>query len=279
LRKVADHLSDCAHFIQHATVWSSDRHSLTLVYTSDFLNLEGGEVLEYDLCRQSYYELYDESANIVHVVPAELHANRLERLLPSTLAQHRRIFDVRVVSLLEHVDRVELFLRARAFGVVATTALLDDEWGRRLELQRSAAQSSSEPIQLTQAMGSYPNVYAALRQFVLAAQDWRSNPAGGGAVQRPILPINFDEVLVAIDEAKARAMTGNQIDGQGSTFAGIMREIHQLDDYGSQHLERDMASINETSKNETLRADLDAVFRILLKSMKDKLLSNAALWQ
>ena len=279
LRKVADHLSDCADFIQHATVWSSDRHSLTLVYTSDFLNLEGGEVLEYDLCRQSYYDLYNDSANIVHVLPAELHANQLERLLPSTLAQAHRYFDIRVVALLEHVDRVELFLRARALGVVTATALLDNEWGRRLELQRSSANSTLEPIQLTQAMDPYPSVYAALRQFVLAGQDRRSNPTEDYTGQRTILIINFDEVVVAIEEAKVRAMAGSQTDGQGFTYAGIMHEVHQLDDYESQHLERDMASINETSNNEALCADLNAVFRILLQSMRVNLLKKSSNWQ
>ena len=122
-------------------------------------------------------------------------------------------------------------------------------------------------------------MYAALRQFVLAGQDRRSNPTEDYTGQRTILIINFDEVVVAIEEAKARAMAGSQTDGQGFTYAGIMHEIHQLDDYESQHLERDMASINETSNNEALRADLNAVFRILLQSMRVNLLKKSSNWQ
>ena len=256
---------------------SRDRHSCALVFTSDFLNLAGGEVLEYDLCKEAYMANAAEEVggerryrSVLQVFPAEINADRLESMLGPVLNQGYRLFDYRVVGLLEDVDRVELFLRARALGVVSATPPLDANGARRLDLGRSMSQAASAPWQLTNPMQARPSIYVAVRQFACAGQDWRSNPTGDKMVQPPALPINFDEVVDAVREALACVVPGDGMD-ERVIFERIRYEMERLEAYETGELARDIESVEGTRGNSQLSADLDAAFRLLIRARTGRL--------
>ena len=255
---------------------SRDRHSCALVFTSDFLNLAGGEVQEYDLCKEAYMANASDEVggerryrSVLQTFPAEINADRLESSLVS-LNQGYRLFDYRVVGLLEDVDRVELFLRARALGVVSATPPLDANGARRLDLARSMSQASGTPWQLTNPMQARPSIYVAVRQFACAGQDWQSNPTGDDRVQPPALPINFDEVLEAVRDSLVRVVPGDGMD-ERVIFERIRYEMERLEAYETGELARDIESVDETRGNSQLRADLEAVFRLLIRARTSKL--------
>ena len=255
---------------------SRDRHSCALVFTSDFLNLAGGEVQEYDLCKEAYMaNAADEVGgerryrSVLQTFPAEINADRLESSLVS-LNQRYRLFDYRVVGLLEDVDRVELFLRARALGVVSATPPLDANGARRLDLARSMSQASGTPWQLTNPMQQPPSIYIAVRQFACAGQDWQSNPTGNDRVQPPALPINFDEVLEAVRDSLSRVVPGDGMD-ERVIFERIRYEMERLEAYETGELARDIETVDEARQNSELRADLEAVFRLLIRARTSRL--------
>ena len=267
---------------------SRDRHSCALVLTSDFLDLAGGQVKEYQLCLEAYRQTgadpsgdgMQDSRSVLMTFAAEINADRVESLLP-TIDEAHRLLDYRVVALLEDVDRVLLYVRARATGVVDVTAPAGANAVRRVVLRRDgeAARIGASDLLLTNESQTWPSIYIALRQFVFAARDWRANPTDESTVP-PQMPIDFDEVERAVQEVLEREVPGDDFD---STVL-LNRRAKELDlilrytgglafrvGAADSPMARDLEAVSEAERNTDLKKDLEAALRVLVSGHVQKI--------
>ena len=97
---------------------SEDQYKMTMMHVYDLIQSESFEM--WHTCRGSYAQVLNLlPENAVHIFPAEQHAAFYERRLPSDLQTNVREFQPEVTALLESRERLSLFFRAFAMGLIA----------------------------------------------------------------------------------------------------------------------------------------------------------------
>lgn len=150
-------------------VESEDAYKLTMVRSNDMIRPE--DFVAWEECEEEYKALiHDEpdQAGLLQTFPAEVTASKYERKLEQ-LEIHWRIFDPRVVMLLENEDRMRQFLQARAYGFIEQRQ--DTRSGRFFHAM-VIPNNRSQPIHLSDPEKGM-DVFPMLNQFLLQGKDVR----------------------------------------------------------------------------------------------------------
>lgn len=236
---------------------SADPHSCALVYTLDNIHISR-EMVQYREGQAEYlaYSGQQLSRSTLHCFPAEVNASKYERKLHPLLSVTERAFDNRIVRLLEHPGRLKLFLRARCLNLIRSQ-VAPGSAEMEFVLYRSIA--GGAPLKLTLPAPSYPDVYAAMRQFACGAQSVEAN--AGVKVD----PIDFSNVNRLIVDEMERRVPGRGV-GERVRRLEVLRDALEAYQHGEAN-DSDQPRLGQSSQLET---DLLAPRR----NMEGKLIQN-----
>lgn len=189
-------------------------HRCTLVYTKDVLNVD---------CMTAYddllaaYRSYQDDRRLLHNFPAEVNAVYYEQRLTSKLQRPYRLFNPRIVFLLEHRSWVQYFTRCLVYELV--TVLRDDEKNPyfALELPECELRGEGFPCQTIEltphATSGQPDILTAIDTFVFYQKDIRRD------FEIPISENHLKAALVQCEDALGSTAANidalNQFVGEG----------------------------------------------------------------
>lgn len=160
---------------------SADQFKLTYIRYDDCITSRDFEI--WQICRDAYLEFAVNPGSTVkpedlHTFPTEINACKYEMKIMNELRRGYRILDARVVALLENNERLELFFRALALGLVQKEI---DTFSQRTYWYYQIP--GSEKIYLTKVEGEVgvaqeTNYFHLINQFCIKAKDIR--PEYGG---------------------------------------------------------------------------------------------------
>ncbi len=163
-------------------IQSEDRFKIRYVRTTDLIPIEEVRTYQEGLSEYSKYiekhagERPDSlsSPGQLHVFPSEINAVRYEQRLASQLHQRGRILRPEVVSLLEDLDRLGLFTRCLAYGLIHISGLRDAiERGECYLLELSGNGDQSQRFYLTLPSTAPPSFFEAAYTFIITGKDVR----------------------------------------------------------------------------------------------------------
>ena len=186
IQEITDITPGLSMNIVHAK--SSDPHSCALVYGRYRIHLFH-EVVEYKKGQEKYinYSSSQLTRATLHCFPAEVNASEYEQKLKPILRQAQRPFDNKIVRLLEHPFRIKLFIRALCLGLIRSRMIPDGAMSKFEFVLRRSLEGDAH-LKLTSVSSTYPDIYAAMRQFACGAQSVDAN--AGTKVD----PIDFNKV-------------------------------------------------------------------------------------
>ncbi|MCA9366960.1 hypothetical protein KC887_01685 [Candidatus Kaiserbacteria bacterium] len=144
-------------------VGSADPHKCTVVYTDDLYRVELFEA--WSDCQQSYVNNPKYPPHLNHNFPAEATAAQMELELSRRRRTAYRVFHPWVVMLLEHKERLEMFLIAWALDWIKFQEDGVNVW---YELQPPDYQRG---LMLTEPARQRPSLFQVIHAFVLIGQD------------------------------------------------------------------------------------------------------------
>ena len=204
---------------------SEDQYKMTMMHVYDLIQSESFEM--WHTCRSSYSELFvNQAEDAVHIFPAEQHAAFYERRLPSDLQTNVREFQPEVTALLESRERLSLFFRAFAMGLIAyrsetINGVFNQFWGYQL--------SEGPLVHLTnlQPGRDDTNVFGLVKAF-LHGRDVRHDRQEVVGIGWPALP----RALVLFEQdpqMQARSRYEEQMRGNSAGLVARIRSGGAMD--------------------------------------------------
>jgi len=181
---------------QAQLVQSEGAQKCTLVYTLDVVNAES--VTAYDDLYDAY-RLYTDDRRLLHNFPAEVNAVDYEQRLLDKLQLPYRMFNPRIVFMLEHRDWVRLFTMCMIYELVKTDK---DQAGKPFHIlnlpacEYAGKKFNAGAIELSEHVTGRPDLQQAMDTFVFRQKDYRIT------LERPI---QFDQVTGALILAEKNA--------------------------------------------------------------------------
>ena len=207
---------------------SEDQYKMTMMHVYDLIQSEHFEM--WHTCRGSYPELFvNQAEDAVHIFPAEQHSAYYERRLPSDLQTNVREFQPEVTALLESRERLSLFFRAFAIGLIAyrnetIDGVFNQFWGYQLSEGSMVHLSNLQPGR------DETNVFGLVRAF-LHGRDVRHDKQEVLAIDWPALVHGL--VLFEQDvQMQARSRYEEQMRGKS---AGLVARIKSGGAMGAQN--------------------------------------------
>lgn len=171
-------------------------YKCTLIYTMDVVNADC--ISSYEDLSRAYREEFVDDRRLIHNFPAEVNAVFYEQRVVQKLRKSYRMFNPRIVFMLEYKDWVRQFTRCKVYDLIQ---LDKDEEGNRfwsLHLPRceyKGKKYSAEVIELTPHVAGKADFLTAMDTFVFQRKDCRKGVE---------IPIQYDHMIKALIDAEEK---------------------------------------------------------------------------
>jgi len=187
---------------QQANLFESEgAHKCTLIYTIDVINADA--LSAYDDLSMAYKSFIDDR-RLLHNFPAEVNAVYYEQRIVEKLRKTYRMFNPRIVFMLEYKDWVRQFTRCKVYDLIK---LNKDEEGNQfwcLHLPKcdfKGKKYRSEKIELTPHVAQKADFLQAMDTLVFKRKDFRQG------FQIPIVYNHVVKALILAEDAVGDAAT------------------------------------------------------------------------
>ncbi|UCH93808.1 MAG: hypothetical protein JSV88_26560 [Candidatus Aminicenantes bacterium] len=150
-------------------------HKCTMIYSIDVINVDCLTAYE-DMANA--YKQYLDDRRLLHIFPAEVNAAYYEQQVQNRLNEEYRLFNPRIVFILEYKDLVKLFTRCMVYDIIKLVNDVEGNsfWSLQLpKCEHKGKLYKDETIELTPHTPGKADFHRAMHTFVFKQEDFRED--------------------------------------------------------------------------------------------------------